>query len=113
MGIHSSNSNMRLTVILLISILHINSGLADDSIFLKNKDASEILNKNPLLTQEEWNNELLFNLHLTTYKRWDEFLEPWKQRGYKIGKKLMACKKECMKKDKKWRGWRFGYGVRC
>merc|ERR1711976_34875 len=82
---------------------------AEDSIFLKNKDASEILITNQL-TQDEWNNELLFKLHLTTYERWDEFLKPWKSRGYKIGKNLGRCKKQCMKEDKKgfW-GRSYGY----
>merc|ERR1712035_118976 len=105
MGIHSSTSNMRLTVILLISIS--NTIFANNSIFLKNKDASEILSTNQL-TQEEWNNELLFKLHLTTYKRWDEFLRPWKR--YNIGKNLSRCKKKCMKGDKKgWFGSNYGY----
>merc|ERR1712179_480846 len=57
------------------------------------------------------NNELLFNLHLTTYKRWDEMMKPWKR--FKIGKALKKCKAKCMKADisggSKWFGYKYHY----
>ena len=73
------------------------------SVFSKKKDATAVLKSNEL-TQEEWNNELLFKLHLTSYSQWDKFLAPWSR--YKIGKALKKCKKACMKKDSK--GWMRG-----
>merc|ERR1712004_249867 len=106
--------NMRLipsifTKLLLISIFYYTLASTETNIFNKKKEANEILKSKSTgidnkLTQDEWNNELLFNLHLTTYERWNEFTKPWKR--YKIGKSLIKCKNKCMKADRD--GWGFG-----
>merc|ERR1711976_924368 len=108
------SASMRLKIIVLALIGQIYSQ-NEQSVFQKKKEADSVLkakSDNKVLTQDEWNNELMFQLHLTHYDRWDEFLKPFvRNRGRLrniLGNPLRKCKKQCMKADKK--SWYGGYG---